>query len=309
MRHCPKCSYDNPDSSGKCGICSAPLAGVPLTYPAPKRSSVPWLLLLAGLVFICVGVAIFCTGGEKNPVAAAVAPEADGYTYEGVLYSLDAMKGVKFLPLSDMRRVKPLLYCEDEKVGFLAAQMLGGWSRTAPWPEARAEFFEALLDGAASGKWPVRRQAAAEAARTAGQGFPVASYLPRIRSVSAGLAREKDEDLNAAGFFLGSMAGLSDLAPEMKKALSSAPSPHLRLYAACALSRLGAPEGDKYLFSLAVSEDAAEMPEAVSCLSYSVSPEADSFLKKASSGKLGVKTAAPARIALTLRKQLAIINH
>lgn len=309
MRHCPKCSYDNPDSSVVCGICSAPLAGVPLTYPAPRRSAVPWLLLLAGLIFIGAGAVIFYKGGERTPAAAqAAAPEADGYTYEGVLYSLDAMKRVKFLPLADMRRVKPLLYCEDEKVGFLSAQMLGGWSRSAPWPEARAEFFGALLSRAASGKGPVRLQAAAEAALTAGQGFPAAAYLPRIRSVSAGLAGEKDDDLKAAGFFLASMAGLADLAPEMDKALSSAPSPHLRLYAACSLSRLGRPEGDKYLFSMAASESAVEMPEAFSCLSYSVSPEADSFLKKASSGKLGVKTAAQARIALTLRKQLAIIK-
>ncbi|OGS12540.1 MAG: hypothetical protein A2234_06210 [Elusimicrobia bacterium RIFOXYA2_FULL_58_8] len=138
-------------------------------------------------------------------------------------------------------------------------------------------------------------------------GLSFAEDETEIRGIVEDLTAEKDERFKAAGFFLAAMSGFSDLTRELDRVLAVGPSPYIKLHAACALSRLGGAAGHSYLFSVASSGDESGL-EALACLAYSLSPEAQPFLENAASGKMGVKAAAAAKIALNFRKQLAIIN-
>ena len=310
MKHCPKCAYDNVDQAENCEVCRGSLAGiVPLTMPAAghENRGQGRLVMLSGILLLVCGFFFFRAPGTAPESAPRLSAEG-GFTYEGVLYPLEKMKRLRFLPLKDRRGVAELLYSPEEKVGFAAAELLGVWARAPVRAEERRVFFEALLKAAAESRGSARSRAAIEAGLCAGSGFPFAPYSPQMRKAAAGLMKENDERLNAAGFFLASMGGFSDLAPELDKILAAAPSPYLKLYAACALSRLGGLSGHKHLLSVASS--GSELgEEAISCLSFSVSPDAGPFLEKAAAGKMGTRSAAPAKIALTLRKQLAIINR
>ncbi|HNW43416.1 MAG TPA: hypothetical protein PKI19_02860 [Elusimicrobiales bacterium] len=309
MKRCPKCNYDNADQAEKCGICQCSLSGVaPAAMPVPeKKSGQAWALLLSGALLLACGFFFF----RAPPAVPAAPPQPsaeDAFTYEGVLYPLEKMKQLRFLPLADKRSAAELMSSPEEKVGFAAAELAGIWARESALPAERREFFESLLKAAGESRGAARRQAAVELGLSAVYGFPFAPYAREMRKIASGLIKEKEEALSGAGFFLASMAGFSDFAPELRKIFAAAPSPYLKLSAACALSRLGDPAADKYLFSAAAS-DAEWGREAISCLSYSVSPEAGTFLEKAAAGKLAPQAADPAKIALTLRKQLAIINH
>lgn len=309
MKHCPQCAYDNADKAEKCEVCQGPLSCVAITHmQVPEKSGrKAWFFMFSGILLLALG-AYFTWAPVSVPKSVTRLSPEDGFTYEGVLYSLEKMKPLRFLPLADKRSAAALLYSPDERVGFAAAELVGAWSRFSPEPGQCLEFFKALLKAAAQSHGAARRQAAMEAGMSAAAGFPFAPFAPGIRQAAAGRMKEKDERFNAAGFFLASMAGFSDFVPELDKVLAAAPSPYLKLYAACALSRLGRPSGHKYLFSATLSR-AESGAEAISCLSYSVSPDAGPFLEKAAAGKMGTQAAAPAKIALTLRKQLAIINH
>lgn len=310
MKRCPKCAYDNADQAEECEICRGSLAGiVPVAIPVSRqeKSRQARSFMLSGILLLACGLFFFRAPAPAPESASGLSPDG-GFTYEGVLHPLEKMKRLRFLPLEDRRGVAELLYSPEEKVGFAAAQLLGVWARGPASPEERRIFFEALLKAAAESRGAARSQAALEAGLCAGSGFPFAPYSPQLRKAAAGLMKEKDERLNAAGFFLASMGGFSDLVPELDNILAAAPSPYLKLYAACALSRLGGLSGHKHLLSVASS--GSELGgEAISCLSFSVSPDAGPFLEKAAAGKMGTRSAAPAKIALTLRKQLAIINR
>jgi len=309
MKHCPKCAYDNADSAGKCEVCQGSLTGVAsIAIQVPEKSGLQaWSFLFSGILLLACG-AYFIRAPLPVPKAPQSVFREGNFTYEGVLYSLEKMKQLRFLPLADRRSVAELLYSQDEQTGFAAAELVGAWSRFSAVPGECSEFFTALLKAAGASHGAARRQAAMEAGLSAAYGFPFSVYVPEMRKTAAGLMKENDETLNSAGFFLASMSGFTDFAPELNKVLASSPSPYLKLHAACALSRLGGAAGHKYLFSM-VSSEAELRGEAISCLSYSVSPEAGPFLEKAVAGKLGRQAAAPAKIALTLRKQLAIINR
>jgi len=105
------------------------------------------------------------------------------------------------------------------------------------------------------------------------------------------------------------MSGVADFEPRMSDLLRNSPSPSARLYAACGLSRLGRPEGHKYLFAVASGPEEELKSEAIACLSYSVSGDADRVLLSVSRKPPGAETAAAAKRALMFRKQLAIIKH
>ncbi|MEI7527770.1 MAG: hypothetical protein WCK76_02395 [Elusimicrobiota bacterium] len=309
MKVCPGCSYPNADQAEKCHVCGGSLSGAAVTVPVPDKTNYGkgWLLLFSGMLLLTCAMFCFRAPPAVPGRGPVLSPES-AFNYSGVLASLRKMKTLRFLPLKDRRGAAELLYSPDEKVGAAAAELAGEWARFSAEPAARDEFFRALLKAAAGGRGAARRQAAMEAGVSALYSRRFAPYAPEMRRTVAGLMREKDEGLNAAGFFLASMAGFSDLVPELDRILAAAPSPYLKLYAACALSRLGGEAGHKYLFSAALAGGQPGI-EAVSCLSYSVSPEAMLFLEKAAAGAIGPQAAVPARNALILRKQLAIIKQ
>lgn len=309
MKHCPKCHYDNADCSVKCEICQGAVSEVAIVNVVAHKKSggTAWVLMLIGLILFGCGV-FFIPGPPRAPGSTVQLLQGTGFTYAGVLYSLEKMKGLRFLPLESKRSVIALLYSPEEKVGLAAAELVGSWSRLSAEPGQRGEFFEALLKAAAESHGAARRQAAMEMGLSAAYGFPFAAYASEMRKLVAGLMKETDERLNAAGFFLAAMAGFSEYMPELENIILVAPSPFLKVYAACALSRLGGQVGHKYLFSIALTESEFGK-EAMSCLSYSASPEALPFLEKAAAGKPGAKSVGQAKIALTWRKQLAIINR
>ena len=76
----------------------------------------------------------------------------------------------------------------------------------------------------------------------------------------------------------------------------------------CALSRLGRSQGHVYLSKAAQGRDPAIRSEALTCLSYSASPEAERLLLSASRDDFDAAAAEAAKRGIKLRKQLAIIK-
>lgn len=315
MKTCPACGYDhNPDSGEKCAVCRRDISAVPprAEPPAPKNGGKG--MLVAGILLLLCALAAFIlqTGSARTDSgrrAEAPAQFENTADSDSVLYSLDKMGELRFLPLRDKKLVLPLLENGDDRVGYLAAVRIGEWARAEKDPAAAALWFGALIEAAASGPVSSRRQAAFELGFTAVSGFDLQRYLASIRSASKALVSDKDEELQAAGFFLAAMSGIEDFNAQMADALKNSPSPAARLYAACGLSRLGRPEGHQYLFSAASGPEEPLKTEAISCLSYSVSGDADRFLLSLSREAADAETAGAAKRALMFRKQLAIINH
>ena len=271
-------------------------------------------MVLAGLLLLLCGALFYfmqnspwrkeaLTESGENAVA-----DENSFSYEGVLYSLDKLEELRFLPEADRRRVPPLLSSPDDRVASAAAKVVGAWARAEKDEALGRLWFETLLETAASGRPAVRRQAALEAGFAAALGFPVSPYLERVRRAAAGLVEQKEENLKAAGFLLSAMAGLEDFTGEMRETLLSDPSSSFRLYAACALSRLGFSEGHRYLSRVVSGADSAVRNEALTCLSYSASPEAERLLLSASKDGFDGAAAEAAKRGLLLRKQLAIIK-
>jgi len=316
MKKCPSCGYGNPDAGAKCGICAKDITSVPVK-PDPvreKESSRPSLMVLSGLLLLLCGALVFFMENspwkKEAPLQSGenAFTDENSFTYEGVLYGLDKMSAMRFLPEADKRRVLPLLSSPEDKVAFAAAKLVGGWARSEADGALRRLWFEALLDAASSGRPVVRRQAALEAGFAAAFGFPVQPYLERVKKAAAGLAAQKDEELVSAGFFLSSMAGLEDLSGQMSRTLSSDPSSSAKLYAACSLSRLGHAEGHAYVLQAAAGNDPDLRSEALLCLSYSASPEAGRLLLSASKDNFDAASAEAAKRGTKLREQLAIIK-
>lgn len=315
MKTCPSCGYGNPDTGVKCGICARDMTGVPVKAEPVrgKRPGRPELMVLAGLlVLACGALFFFMPASWKNEAlpesGGGAVTEENSFRYEGVLYGLDKMSALRFLPEADKRRVPPLLSSPDDKVAYAAARLIGAWSRGETDAALRRLWFETLLVTASSGRPPVRRQAALEAGFAIAFGFPVRSSLEQVRRAAAGLASQKEAELKAAGFFLSSMAGLEDLSGQMRDTLLHDPSASSRLYAACALSRLGRSEGHDYLSRAALGKDPAIRSEALSCLSYSASPDAERLLLSSSKDGFDKVSSEAAKRGLLLRKQLAIIK-
>lgn len=316
MKPCPSCGYGNPDAGVKCGICAGDISAVPVKpEPAPvKKSTSPNLMVFAGLLLLACAALFFFM--QNSPWGKEVLPESgdtaatdeSSFSYEGVLYGLDKMTSLRFLPEAERRRVPALLSSPDDKVAYAAAKLTGAWSRAETDERLRRLWFETLLEAASSGRPVVRRQAALEAGFAAALGFPIRPYLGQVRRAAAGLAAQNETDLKGAGFFLSSMSGLDDLAGQMSETLLHDPSLNARLYAACSLSRLGRKDGHDYLSAAASGKDPEIKSEALSCLSYSASPEAERLLLSSSNDRFDETSAKAAKRGLILREQLAIIK-
>lgn len=313
MKKCPFCGYGNPATGVKCSICAADVSAVPVSEepaPAPKMDLMPQiglLLLACAALFLLVNNSPWKKALPAENGEDAVTDE-NSFTYEGTLYGLDKMSALRFLPEADRRRVPPLLSSRDDRVGYAAAKLIGAWARSETSPGLGRFWFEALLQAASTGRPVVRRQAALEAGFAVALGFPASPYFGRLRRAAAGLAAEKEDGLKAAGFFLSSMSGFYDLSGQMLETLLQDPSPGAKLYAACSLSRLGRAEGHAYLLSAALKRGSADRDEALSCLSYSSSPEAGRLLLSVSRDGADSASAAAAKRGLLLREQLAIIK-
>ncbi|MDA8130585.1 MAG: hypothetical protein M0011_03665 [Elusimicrobia bacterium] len=299
MKKCPSCGYVNRGPGDKCAICGRDLAAVACTAePEPRRRrAVPDLA--PGLILLACGAFVLYRGLHHSAAKPAL-PEPRKETvfsaYGGAVYSLDKMSAQRFLPVSDKMDALRLLSSEKEKVAYAAAKAAGSWLRAEKDPVASREIFDRLLAASASAVPAARSQAAIEAGMAVLLGFDAGPLEGRIRDISAGLAAEKAPELRGAGFLLSSMAGLKDLQPKMREALDLGPGKEDRLYAACALSRLGDRKGFVYLSRLA-SAGGGLAAEAVSCLGYSSLPEAGPELKAALRGP----QAENAREALLLR--------
>ncbi len=312
MRKCPSCAYNNSDNIRKCGICGRDVSSVTITFPPPPKKD-SHAMLITGLLLLACGAFFFFMQGpiEKKMNVPRSSENAltdeKSFNYEGVLYGLDKMGGLKFLPDSDKRRVPPLISSPDYKVSYAAVKLIGAWSRDV-YDQDRRHWFEILLETSESSA-PVSScsRAAVEAGTTIALGFPPGAYLAHIKEISASLTARDEVDMKAGGFFLASMAGLSEFEPEMLYAMDHDSSVYVKLYAACALSRLGRAEGHKYLLETAFSATALRT-EAISCIAFSASPEADKVLAGIAGGKADAEAAETAKRGLILRKQLAIIK-
>jgi hypothetical protein len=307
MKRCPSCGYDNPDSGTKCVICSRDVSGVtPWRPAAPQKES--GLMIAAGLALIGCGIAFFLAdrfGPRSAPAPAA--SEDRAYSYDGTYYSLDKMASLRFLPRADKFKAVKLISCPDPRVARAAAKLAAQWAAEEEDPADGQYFFGTLVAAALSGG-----SACAEAAVQAGlliaRGFQCRPYLADIRRAAAGLAASADPDTRAAGFMLSSMAGMQDLKAEMQKTLRYDPSSDAKLYAACALARLGEADGYAHITGLASGGDPDTRNEALACLAYSSVPGTDAFLASAARGA-DRDTAAMAKSVLMSRKQLAIISR
>ncbi len=310
MKTCPSCGYGNPDQDQKCGICAKDLSAIP-AKAAAKPQTGSGLMLGAGLLLLACGALYFITSSVAKPPARASANtyflDEASFSYDGTLYALDKMGSLRFLPAADRHRILPLLTSPDDRVARAAAKLTGAWARSSENSAEAKVLFEALLRTAASGSRIARRAAAFQASLVAESGFPIAPYLAEIRRVSASLMATREAELTAAGFLLASAAGVEDFSREMLDTLRSDPSSGARLYAACGLARLGSEEGGRHLIKLASGGDSELRSEAFSCLTYAFDPETGPFLTAAARGG-DPDLAERAKMALILRKQLAIIN-
>lgn len=308
MKKCPSCSYGNPDCGGKCCICGRDISGVAaVPLPVPEKGS--GLMLAYGIaLLVCAGLFLLLQPLLKTAPAPAPAVSDEAYPAEGILYSLEKMSGLAYLPPADRLAALPLLSSREEKVAFAAAKAVGAWARSERDPDLARTWLEKLLDTAVSGRGAARRQAALEAAFALAFGADPALYAGGIKAASSALVREGDPALKGAGFLLSAMAGSEEHVGQMRDTLLHDPVRASRLYAACALSRLGDPAGHKYLAGTAAGGDPELAPEALACLSYSASPDAERLLASAARDGLRAAAAESAKRALMLRKQLAIIK-
>ncbi len=314
MKECPSCGYANPDGAAVCAVCGGNVSGV-VPKPPPPPSRTGYYLLAAGAALVVLGAAVYLLPSRRASVVLRAGPPAAGaadkpgqeapFSYDGVLASLKRMSELKYLPEGDKLGAAGLMWSRDEEAGFEAARMVGGWVRTEPDRNLALALFGKLLDAAASAAAGprARLEAAVQAGTALWIGFDPGRYSDRVGEVARGLASGSDPELESAGFFLSAMAGRSELAPQMEDVLAHSPSPSSRLYAACALSRLGIEGGYSYLAGAAAGRDAGLRTEAISCLSYSASPEAGRLLRalEASTDPAVVKDA---RKALLIRGYL-----
>lgn len=307
MKQCPACGYGNPADRPHCAVCGRDLGGVPAAaLPAPQKG--PNYMLASGLILLaCAALFYALQNYAWKGGAPAAAAEEERFSYEGVVYSLDKLAGLRYLPAADKKRVLPLLASSDEKAAFAAAKTVGAWSRGEADGELRRLWLESLLAASASGRPSARRQAALEAGFTLALSSVPGQYREQVLAASADLVARSEMELRASGFFLSAMAGLADFVPQMKRALEQ-DSSYGALYAACALSRLGYAEGHAYLDKTVSGGSSALRGEALACLAYSASPDAENLLTAASADGLDPAAAGSAKTALMFREQLAIIK-
>ena len=312
MKKCPACSYGNEDRSVKCGICGRDISAVRVSVPpAPVKNSYA-MFVAAGLIAGCAALFFFMQNSpwRKEPPQVSgesAANDESSFSYDGVLYSLQKMSGLAFLPESDKLRVARLALSPDYRVSEAALELLGAWAADPADPRRRRWFSELLSAAETSEHISSRRRGALEAGAALALGFPQGDQQERIRQLAASLAAREEVDLKAGGFFLGAMAGLPEFEPRLKDALENDPRPYVKLYAACGLSRFGLAGGDDYLFGAAGGGGELQ-EEALYCSAFSVSPEAGKLLARVALESAGTPAEVSAKRSLTIRKQLAIIK-
>lgn len=311
MKKCPACGYSNAAAALKCAVCGRDLAGTPAA-PPPESPAAPDPLPAVGVLLVFCAAFFFLY--QNFPLRQRPAPVTGGdaagdeasFDYFGVLYSLDKQRGLRFLPEADKARALALLGSRDERVALAAAGALGEWARAAGDGGEKSRWFEALLEAVFKAGPRARRQAALEAGSALLYGLDPAPYAEKIKRASGGLIAEGDDEALRAGFFLASMAGLGDFSGQMDRTLLYDPSREAKLYAACALARLGRPAAHGYLAGLIGGPDAQLGEKALDCLLYSSAAETPPYLAALARGR--GEFSGPAKRALMLRKQLAIIT-
>lgn len=311
MKKCPACGYPNDGAALKCAVCGGELAGVTAVRP-PDKIKTPDLLPAVGAIVVFCGVFFwlyqnFPLRREAVPATGEdAATDEASFDYDGVLYSLDKMGELGFLPEADKLRVPPLLASRDDRVAAAAAKALGAWARGTADEGERRRWFEALLEAVFKAGPKARMQAALEAGSVILYGLDPAPYAGKIRRAAGGLIAEGGEEPLRAGFYLASMAGLEDFSAGMDHALLYDPSREAKLYAACALARLGRPAAHGYLAGLVEGADPELAEKAFDCLLYSRAPATQAYLSSLAGGRGAFS--GPAKRTLMLRKQLAIIK-
>jgi hypothetical protein len=306
VKKCPACAYRNAGGAAACGVCGRDLSSLaPAPEPRPAKKRKDALLLASGFLLLACAAGFNLLQDALWKAAPAPAAPAEGpFDYSGVVYSLEAMAGLRHLPAGDQLAALPLLKSSDGAVSAAAASAVGAWLRAGGTEAPAGPLLGGLLDAAAAG----RRQAAVEAGFVLVQGSPGAEFTDRARAAAGALIASGEPERKTAGYFLSSMAGLEDFAPQLRQVLLRDTLTSSRLYAACALARLGDGAGHAYLEQAARGGDPAGRPGAVACLSYSAVPGAEQALLELSKEAPGGRPAESAKRALMLRKQLAIIK-
>jgi len=306
VKKCPSCAYGNADGAAVCGICGLDISRlIPAPEPRPAKTRKDALLLVSGFLLLA-GAAAFNLLQDAlwRAAPAPSAPAGIPFDHSGTVYSLEAMAAQRYLPAESQLAALALLKSPDGAVSEAAAAAVGAWLRAGATEAPAASLLAGLLDAAAAG----RRRAAVEAGFALAQGLNGPGVPAKAAAAAGALIASGTPEGRAAGYFLSSMAGLQDFAPQLREVLLYDPLPASRLYAACALARLGDGEGHAYLERAARGWDPAVRPAAIDCLSYSASPSAGRVLAELSKGAPGSRPAQSAKRALMLRKQLAIIK-
>lgn len=161
MKKCPACGYAG-SGGASCGVCGRDLSlTAPLPDPGPKKDFA--MPLLAAVLLLCCLAAFFVTGGRKGGGAAQAGQtfsDEASFGYEGVIYSLDRLGELKFLPTEDRLKVLPLLASRDARVACAAARTAGKWARSGA--SDSAVFGQALRSASAGLPEACRDTAAGE---------------------------------------------------------------------------------------------------------------------------------------------------
>jgi len=159
VKKCPACGYAN-SGGANCGVCGRDISSVAPLPETPKKADRA-MPLLAAVLLLCCLAAFFVTGGRKG---GAAAPEGESFSdeasfgSEGVVYSLDRMGELRFLPREDRLKALPLMNSSDERVACAAVRAAGKWARSGA-PDSEV-FAEALRAAAESGPEACRALAA-----------------------------------------------------------------------------------------------------------------------------------------------------
>ena len=109
MKQCPACGYGNPADRLNCAVCGLGLGGVRAKeLPAPQKG--PNYMLASGLILLaCAALFYVLQNYAWKGEAPAGAAEEARFSYEGTVYSLEKLAGLRYLPAEDKKRVLPLL--------------------------------------------------------------------------------------------------------------------------------------------------------------------------------------------------------
>lgn len=309
MKTCKSCGYKNEDAGLRCGICGGDISGLAAdAAPVPRSRKVGVLIFLAVMLIYCATLYYYVSRFQerqtlKNNIAAAQKP----FSNEGVIYTLEKMRALKFLGAEETAAALAALADPDEKVRAAGAKTAGAWLRAGiPGLSPLSERLLSALDDRSA---QVRKEAAMEIGLLIGLGLMKPDQAPGLEKKVLVFMSDKSDIVRSAGYFLAAMAGMSGLKGRLEYAFSHEQAPMTRLYAACALAGFGSEEGSRAVFGAAQDPDANTRKEAVLCLAYAAGPQAVPRLVRISRADPDFEVADYAKFSLNLRKQLAIINN